>query len=264
MLWRKSDAIDVQRVNVLGVNVSAVSMDEALDVLDCWITEDARTYVCVTGVHGVMESRRDEQLREIHNKAGLVTPDGMPLVWWSRAAGCRNVTRVYGPDLLLATCQRSLTNGYRHFFYGGNDGVADLLAKRLTLKFPGLVVAGTCTPPVIPAWKDSLRMSVKTRTAPTSSPAELGRYAMGMGAFWFEAIRIGTAAAEEKKSPTVSTRVTVTGNPHWLTAYANWFGIPHPRVQAPKSTVGGVTKKQLESPAPTRSTVIVWAERLLT
>jgi N-acetylglucosaminyldiphosphoundecaprenol N-acetyl-beta-D-mannosaminyltransferase len=150
MLWRKSDALDVRRVDVLGVKVSAVSMDEALDVLDGWITEDARNYVCVTGVHGVMESRRDERLRDIHNHAGLVTPDGMPLVWWSRAAGCRNVTRVYGPDLLLAACQRSLTNGYRHFFYGGNDGVADLLARRLTHRFPGLVVAGTYTPPFRP------------------------------------------------------------------------------------------------------------------
>ncbi|PYR77192.1 MAG: glycosyltransferase [Acidobacteria bacterium] len=150
MLWRKSDALEVKRVDVLGVKVSAVSMDEALDVLDCWITEDARSYVCVTGVHGVMESRRDDRLRDIHNNAGLVTPDGMPLVWWSRAAGCRHVTRVYGPDLVLATCQRSLTTGYRHFFYGGNDGVADLLAKRLTQKFPGLVVTGTYTPPFRP------------------------------------------------------------------------------------------------------------------
>ena len=60
------------------------------------------------------------------------------------------MTRVYGPDLVLATCQRSLTTGYRHFFYGGNDGVADLLAKRLTQKFPGLVVTGTYTPPFRP------------------------------------------------------------------------------------------------------------------
>jgi N-acetylglucosaminyldiphosphoundecaprenol N-acetyl-beta-D-mannosaminyltransferase len=141
---------DVPRVDVLGVNVSAVSMDQTLDVLDQWITEGARAYVCVTGVHGVMESRRDERLRQIHNSAGLVTPDGMPLVWWTRSAGWRNVTRVYGPDLLLACCQRSLTNGYRHFFYGGQEGVADLLARRLVKRFPGLVVAGTCTPPFRP------------------------------------------------------------------------------------------------------------------
>jgi hypothetical protein len=34
---------DVARVPVLGVSVSAVSMDETLDVFDGWITGDART-----------------------------------------------------------------------------------------------------------------------------------------------------------------------------------------------------------------------------
>jgi N-acetylglucosaminyldiphosphoundecaprenol N-acetyl-beta-D-mannosaminyltransferase len=106
--------------------------------------------VCVTGVHGVMESQRDETLRRIHNEAGLVTPDGMPMVWWARAHGHAHVRQVCGPDLMLAFCDRSLTAGYRHFFYGGGVGVADLLAQRLMKRFPGLVVAGTYTPPFRP------------------------------------------------------------------------------------------------------------------
>jgi N-acetylglucosaminyldiphosphoundecaprenol N-acetyl-beta-D-mannosaminyltransferase len=140
----------VPRVDVLGVQVSAINLGDALDVLDHWITTGTRNYVCVTGVHGVMESRRDERLRAVHNAAGLVTPDGMPLVWWTRARGYADVGRVYGPDLLLACCERSITTGYRHFFYGGGDGVADLLARRLTKRFPGLLVAGTYTPPFRP------------------------------------------------------------------------------------------------------------------
>lgn len=149
---RLHDAVPrcLPRVDVLGVQVSAINMDQALDVLDHWITTGLRNYVCVTGVHGVMESRRDETLRRIHNAAGLVTPDGMPLVWWSRAAGMKHVGRVYGPDLLLAACERSMTTGYRHFFYGGGDGVADLLAQRLSRRFPGLAVVGTYTPPFRP------------------------------------------------------------------------------------------------------------------
>jgi N-acetylglucosaminyldiphosphoundecaprenol N-acetyl-beta-D-mannosaminyltransferase len=147
MPWREHSTPSAPRVNVLGVEVSVLDMDRTLDILDCWITEGHREYVCVTGVHGVMESRRDERLRHIHNDAGLVTADGMPLVWWSRWQGWRQARRVYGPDLLLASCERSLTTGYRHFFYGGAEGVADLLARRLARRFPGLSVAGTYTPP---------------------------------------------------------------------------------------------------------------------
>jgi N-acetylglucosaminyldiphosphoundecaprenol N-acetyl-beta-D-mannosaminyltransferase len=134
-------------VDVLGVRVNVLDIDRTLDVLDQWITEGYRQYVCVTGVHGVMESRRDETLRQIHNNAGLVTADGMPLVWWSRVQGWHHARRVYGPDLLLACCERSITTGYRHFFYGGAEGVADLLARRLSRRYPGLAVAGTYTPP---------------------------------------------------------------------------------------------------------------------
>jgi N-acetylglucosaminyldiphosphoundecaprenol N-acetyl-beta-D-mannosaminyltransferase len=136
----------VPRVDILGVGVSAINMDDALEVIDGWITAGVRHYVCITGVHGVMESQRDEALRRIHNSAGLVTPDGMPLVWLSRWRGWRGTTRVYGPDLMLALCERSLATGYRHFFYGGKDGVPERLAERLQKRYPGLAVAGIYSP----------------------------------------------------------------------------------------------------------------------
>ena len=78
------------RVDVLGVDVSAINMEQALDVIDDWITAGVRQYVCVTGVHGVMESQRDRALRRHPQRAGLVTPDGMPLVWWSKWSGWRH------------------------------------------------------------------------------------------------------------------------------------------------------------------------------
>jgi N-acetylglucosaminyldiphosphoundecaprenol N-acetyl-beta-D-mannosaminyltransferase len=142
--------VTIARVNVLGVGVSALSMKLALNTIGGWISQRQQHYVCVTGVHGVMESQRDPLLRRIHNAAGLVTPDGMPLVWLSRLHGHGHVERVYGPDLLLALCERSLTTGYRHYFYGGAPGVPELLAERLQQRFPELHVAGTFSPPFRP------------------------------------------------------------------------------------------------------------------
>jgi len=140
----------VPRVDVLGVGVSAIDMAAALATIDAWIAAREPRYVCVTGVHGIMESRNDEALRRIHNDAGLVTPDGMPLVWLGRWYGQRHMDRVYGPDLMNASCAHSRARGYRHFFYGGGDGVADRLSERLRARFPGLEVVGTYTPPFRP------------------------------------------------------------------------------------------------------------------
>lgn len=135
------------RVNVLGIGVDPVSQAGAVTRIERWIADKDRQYVCVSGIHGVMESQRDEGLRAIHNAAGMVVPDGMPLVWLSRWHGFREVERVYGPDLLLACCDRSRTLGYRHFFYGGGPGVPERLIQRLRDRFPGLPVAGGLSPP---------------------------------------------------------------------------------------------------------------------
>ena len=140
----------IPRVDVLGVGVSAVDMDMAVSEIARWIEEREQHYVCVTGVHGVMESQRDPALKEIHNRSGLTTPDGMPLVWSARWAGAKHVSRVYGPDLMLAICERAVERGWSSFFYGGKEGVPDLLAQRLQDRFPGLQVAGTFSPPFRP------------------------------------------------------------------------------------------------------------------
>ena len=101
-----------------------------------------------------MRSQKDEKLRQIHNQAGLVTPDGMPLVWLSRLNGFPWVERVYGPDLMLAVCERSLSKGYRHYFYGGLEGVPEKLAESLRRRFPKLQIVGVYSPPFRPLTKD--------------------------------------------------------------------------------------------------------------
>jgi N-acetylglucosaminyldiphosphoundecaprenol N-acetyl-beta-D-mannosaminyltransferase len=137
----------VDRANILGVGVSAINQQMALVAMAQWIARRQPHYICVTGVHGLVESYRSEELRAVHNAAGLVTPDGMPLVWISRVMGFHQVERVYGPDLMLAACDQFRIYGCRHFFYGGAPGVAALLADRLGSRFDGLCIAGTYSPP---------------------------------------------------------------------------------------------------------------------
>jgi N-acetylglucosaminyldiphosphoundecaprenol N-acetyl-beta-D-mannosaminyltransferase len=145
-----SSSLKPERFNVLDVGVSAIDMTQALDVIDHWIGRGESHYVCVTGVHGVMESHRNEDLRCIHNAAGLVTPDGMPLVWLAHRYRHHHVGRVYGPDLMLALCERSCFAAYKHFFYGGAEGVPERLAENLLRHFPKLKIVGTYSPPFVP------------------------------------------------------------------------------------------------------------------
>jgi N-acetylglucosaminyldiphosphoundecaprenol N-acetyl-beta-D-mannosaminyltransferase len=138
------------RVDVLGIGISAVNMSQAVKRITRWVEQREQHYVCVSGVHGVMECQRDPALRDIHNSSGLTTPDGMPLVWAGHWAGARRMERVYGPDLMLALCALASARGWSSYFYGGAPGVSELLAQRLAERFPTLRVAGCWSPPFRP------------------------------------------------------------------------------------------------------------------
>jgi N-acetylglucosaminyldiphosphoundecaprenol N-acetyl-beta-D-mannosaminyltransferase len=140
------------RVNVLGVGVHAVDMLGALTLLQAALANRTPGYVCVTGVHGVMEAQRDPELRAVLNGAMLNVPDGMPTVWMGWAEGHRGMDRVYGPDLMMAACES--LRGARHFLYGGGPGVAELLKARIEERVPGVQIAGTFTPPFRPLTED--------------------------------------------------------------------------------------------------------------
>lgn len=139
-----------ERLNVLGVGISITNMSAAVATVEDWIANGVKNYVCVTGVHGVMEAQKDDLLREIHNTSGMTVPDGMPLVWAGKIYGFKDMARVYGPDLMLEVCRKSVQRKYTHFLYGGNHGVAQKLRKNLEKKFPGISIVGTFTPPLRP------------------------------------------------------------------------------------------------------------------
>src|ERR1700730_7121420 len=139
--------MEIERVNVLGVGVSVLDQDRAREFLFDAARDGRRGYVAVTGVHGVSEAQRDRILRDILNRALLVTPDGMPMVWMGKLQGHPSIQRVYGPDLMLNLCEHSIVHGFSHFLYGGVPGVAEQLQQELESRLPGLRIVGTYTPP---------------------------------------------------------------------------------------------------------------------
>jgi len=213
------------RVNVLGVGVSPINMPVALDQLAHWISSDDRQYVSVCNVHSVVECRRDSRLRKIVNGAGMTTPDGMPLVWLARLGGLRHVSRVYGPDLMLAELQSSLVTGHAHYFYGGRPGVADRLAAAMRVRFPGVRIAGTFTPPM-----GSAEELCSAATASVINDARPDIVWVGISSpkqeFWMDCMRpllhapvlIGVGAAFDFHSGTVAQA------PRWMQrAGMEWF-----------------------------------------
>ena len=137
----------VPHVSILGVPISLVDLKSAVGTISLWVQNRDAKYVCARDVHGLMLSLQNPMMMDIHRTAGLVVPDGMPVVWLSKWRSKQPVKRVCGADLVDALCDGGQSKGLRHFFYGGKPGVAEAMIRNLKVKYPNLVVAGSYSPP---------------------------------------------------------------------------------------------------------------------
>ncbi|HEX8926292.1 MAG TPA: WecB/TagA/CpsF family glycosyltransferase, partial [Terriglobales bacterium] len=133
--------------DVLGVQVEALDMARALDRIHDALAAGIKGYVCMAGVHGIMEAQRSAAVMCALRDSFMNLPDGMPTVWVGRSQGFTEMRRVAGPDVMLEVFRNRRFAEYRHFFYGGKPGVAEELALSLKRRFPWVRIAGTYTPP---------------------------------------------------------------------------------------------------------------------
>jgi N-acetylglucosaminyldiphosphoundecaprenol N-acetyl-beta-D-mannosaminyltransferase len=137
-------------IPVISTPVHPTSYADACDRIQQWANDRASCYIIAANVHVVMTAYWHPSFQQIVNQAALVTPDGMPLVWALRQLGVKEQTRVYGPDLMLAWCDRATRLGIPIYLYGGTEAMLIKLQRNLAAQFPGLAIVGSYAPPFRP------------------------------------------------------------------------------------------------------------------
>jgi N-acetylglucosaminyldiphosphoundecaprenol N-acetyl-beta-D-mannosaminyltransferase len=135
---------------ILGTRVDVTDYGEACDRIQAWAQARQSAYLVAANVHVVMTAYLNPPFQTVVNQAALVTADGMPLVWGLGWLGVPHPQRVYGPDLMLAWCERAAQTGLPIYLYGGTEAGLIRLVTHLEQRFPGLVVAGHHAPPFRP------------------------------------------------------------------------------------------------------------------
>jgi len=135
---------------VINSNIHATSYEDACEEIIIRARERQSCYVIAANVHVVMTAFWDKTYETVVNHAALVTPDGMPLVWALRLLGCQGQQRVYGPDLMLACCDRAQQEQLPIYLYGGTPAMLEKLEKNLKQWYPSLKIAGFYAPPFRP------------------------------------------------------------------------------------------------------------------
>ena len=132
-----------EKVEILGIKIDNVNMDEAAGVLAEYLSTDMCSMVFTPNSEILVEAVKDRKLEAILNEGHLVVPDGIGVVIASRFYGTPFKERVAGFDLMMRLMEMADSRGNSVFLMGGKEGVAEEAAIKLTERYSGLRISGT-------------------------------------------------------------------------------------------------------------------------
>ncbi|OGO83922.1 MAG: N-acetylmannosaminyltransferase [Clostridiales bacterium GWE2_32_10] len=132
----------MDKVNILGVNIDKVTMNEAINRVMGFLDSDKLNTVYTPNPEFIMNARDDEEFKKILNEGDLVIPDGIGVVYASRILGNPVSERVPGYELTENILKGIKDKKYTAYFLGSKGDTAKLAAENMMQKYTGLKVAG--------------------------------------------------------------------------------------------------------------------------
>jgi N-acetylglucosaminyldiphosphoundecaprenol N-acetyl-beta-D-mannosaminyltransferase len=136
-----------KEINLLDTKISVSNMNHTLEEIKDMINCKRKSYICCAPVSTVVQARRDKEYCDVINKADMVLPDGMPLVWFLKFHGETEVGRVCGIDLMEYICSDPKLTNWNHFFLGTTESTLFLLKRQLYSFNPEIKIVGTMSLP---------------------------------------------------------------------------------------------------------------------
>ena len=133
----------IERVEILGVKVDAVTMAQAVERLENLIAEKKSSLVATANAEMLLNATHDADLKKILNAADLVVPDGAGTVWAARHLGKHMPERVAGFDLVQELMKIAPARGIKFFLFGAAPGIADKAKLKAEALYPGIKIVGT-------------------------------------------------------------------------------------------------------------------------
>lgn len=131
------------RLNILGVGVDKCTMDEATDFLVSAVQTEGLTSVYTPNSEIILHAYKNPDYCEILNRGGLVTADGIGVVYASKILGQSLPQRVSGFDLANKLLERVAPDKKTLYLFGGKPGVAERASEKIKELYPGINIVGT-------------------------------------------------------------------------------------------------------------------------
>ena len=130
-------------VNILGVDVAAMTADEALSSIESYQQQSDTTLVAFANAHFINCAWRDADFGTLLSRHCLILNDGVGVDLAARVFGSRFPENLNGTDFSPKVLALAAARGWRVALVGSPPGVADAAAEVLTRTFPGLQIVCT-------------------------------------------------------------------------------------------------------------------------
>ena len=132
----------MKTTKVLQTYISETNIDEVSKILNT----TTKTRVAICNANTLVRSVRDIAIRNSINNFTIKTPDGFPVAKALSLLTKQKYLRVDGYKVFLQTIENGLGQGTRHYFFGNNDEILELMINKLIQKFPDIKITGYLCP----------------------------------------------------------------------------------------------------------------------
>jgi N-acetylglucosaminyldiphosphoundecaprenol N-acetyl-beta-D-mannosaminyltransferase len=131
---------------LLGLPFDAVDITQAAGEIRASMDGNKRCFLSTPNLNFLIACRKDPVFRASVVNSNLVVADGMPIVWLARLLGIPIQQRVAGSDLFEVLRKPSNGRKIKVFFFGGQDGIAQMAARTINSESLGMYCVGHLSP----------------------------------------------------------------------------------------------------------------------
>ncbi len=134
----------MERVNILGVNISKHSIDSASDdILERIVRGDRGVCVYTPNSEIIMMAYRDKEFCDVLNSADMLLADGIGVVYASRIVKNPISSRAAGYDTACEILRKLSKHNASVYLFGAAEGVASKAGEEICRRYPGIKIVGT-------------------------------------------------------------------------------------------------------------------------
>lgn len=132
----------MDKVNILGVHIDMVNIDEAAKLIMEFLDSDGLHAVYTPNSEIIMRAYRDGEFAKLLNRADLLTADGIGVVYASKILKKPIKERAAGYDIARVVLREINDTGHKLFLFGGKPGVAEEAKEKLLSEYSNLNIVG--------------------------------------------------------------------------------------------------------------------------